>query len=231
MEKAVSMKRFIKTIIIKILRILLIKSKEQIKQKIDEKDVISFDVFDTLIQRNVKKPEDIYNLTEKKYNVNSVLQISDYKKTRICAEKAARKNSLKEEVTLSEIYKMIDIDDPIRQCLMNMEREIEFASTFPKPKGRELYEYAVQEGKKIVIISDMYLDRKLIGRILEKNGYRGYCELFVSSEYGVKKKTGHLYDKVIAQMGYEPKQMLHIGDNPVSDGISAWRRKISFCIL
>lgn len=210
---------------------LLMKDTDEIKRMMKKSEVISFDVFDTLIARTVGRPEDIFDLVEKRYNAQAALPMSNFKKIRMAAERAARKNASKEEITLPEIYEMMEVDDAIRKHLMKLEKETEFMNTFAKPEGRELYNYAVKKGKKILIVSDMYLDSEFIKKVLEKNGYRNYQKLFVSSEYGVQKKTGSLFEQVILKTGYRPEQILHIGDNPVSDGISAWKKKIAFCIL
>ena len=36
-------------------------------KQIEKYDVVSFDIFDTLLKRNVKKPTDIFRYMEKKY--------------------------------------------------------------------------------------------------------------------------------------------------------------------
>ena len=37
-------------------------------KQIDNYDVVSFDIFDTLLKRNVEEPTDIFKYVEKKYN-------------------------------------------------------------------------------------------------------------------------------------------------------------------
>ena len=38
---------------------------EELKRLIDENEVISFDIFDTLLLRNVNQPSDIFRIVEK----------------------------------------------------------------------------------------------------------------------------------------------------------------------
>ena len=78
-------------------------SNSKILDKILDYDIISFDIFDTLIKRDINKPTDVFELIEEKYN------IKNYKNMRIKAEKTARDNSNCEEVTLDEIYKNIEL--------------------------------------------------------------------------------------------------------------------------
>ena len=87
-----------------------------------------------------------------------------------------------------------------------------------------------QRGKKIIITTDMYLDRDTIKRILKKiNVFEDV--LYLSSEVGVTKVSGKLFPYVLKDMQIKPSQMVHLGDNLVSDlqrpkeaGIAAFKR-------
>ena len=48
-------------------------------------------------------------------------------------------------------------------------------------------------------------------------GYKDYDFLFLSSEKGLTKALGGLFDEAIHLLGVEPQKMLHIGDNYESD--------------
>ena len=39
---------------------------EKIKSKVENYEIVSFDIFDTLLKRNVKKPTDVFKYVEKK---------------------------------------------------------------------------------------------------------------------------------------------------------------------
>ena len=69
----------------------------KLKKIIDSKEVISFDIFDTLIKRNCQKPIDIFKIVENRYNNQNKNEINDFSMKRIQAEiKARKKSSLKE---------------------------------------------------------------------------------------------------------------------------------------
>jgi len=87
------------------------------------------------------------------------------------------------------------------------------------------------EWKKIIIISDMYLDINTIKKILDKNGYSDYYKLYLSSEIGLKKSTGNLFRYVLEDLGIKPNQLIHIGDNIKSDFIQAKRNKIQSILI
>lgn len=69
---------------------------ENIIKRISKKEYVSFDIFDTLIKRDVKKPTDIFSIIEHNY------KIYDFYKRRIEAEKIARKGKV--DTTIDEIY-------------------------------------------------------------------------------------------------------------------------------
>jgi hypothetical protein len=81
----------------------------------------------------------------------------------------------------------------------------------------KMWQSALSSGKGIYVISDMYLPEHAVAAILEKNGFRGYKELFVSSTHGVRKKEGPLFDVVLSSKKLPPGTVIHVGDNKLSD--------------
>lgn len=71
--------------------------------------------------------------------------------------------------------------------------------------------------KKIVLTSDMYLKSDVIEVILQKNKITGYDKIYLSSEIGLKKKTGDLFKYVINDNRVNNNEILHIGDNIEGD--------------
>ena len=90
----------------------------KLKKLIDSHDVVSFDIFDTLIKRNCFNPTDIFDIVEMKYNENYEKKISKFREKRILAEKLARdKYKQYEDVTLKEIYECLSLDKQIKNKL------------------------------------------------------------------------------------------------------------------
>ena len=63
-----------KNIIIRIIEkisylILSTKTNRKIIKKINKYDYISFDIFDTLIKRKTKRPEEVFSIIEEKFNI------------------------------------------------------------------------------------------------------------------------------------------------------------------
>ena len=87
----------------------------------------------------------------------------------------------------------------------------------------ELFQYAIDIGKKVCLISDMYLPRKEMEQILWENSILGYYDLFISCDYKKTKAKG-LFD--IYQKQIEGESYLHIGDNYETDIMPAKKNKI-----
>lgn len=201
---------------------------EGIKKVIVDKTVeyISFDVFDTLVERPFMEPSDLFNFLSDELNQNTASFIN-FKQIRVTSEQLCRdqnwqRNPAKEEITLQEIYAKIEEDYVFDHQLITglMQKEIELEERFCTPRaiGKELYELAREAGKKILICSDMYLPQETIEKILAKNGYSDYQDIFVSSTYFQTKYSKNLYKVMLKKLGIKkPASVCHIGDNWESD--------------
>ncbi len=100
--------------------------------------------------------------------------------------------------------------------IKKIEVEVEKKLCFLNEEIKEILDYCKDTSKKIVIISDMYMPKKVIEEILYDNGVY-YDYLYVSSEYGKRKSRGSLFDFALNDIGIEAKEVIHIGDNWKSD--------------
>lgn len=206
---------------------------------IDQYNVISFDIFDTLIKRDIVNPEDVFEILQKKLN-NLNIKISEYKKKRLLAENVARANSISEEITLDKIYdcfaeKNKNLKFEIIKKIKELEEETEIELSILNLNIAPIFEYCKENNKSIILTSDMYLGKAIIEKILQKNNiYQGrdYSKLYLSSEVGVTKKSGNLYRYIIKDLNISKKELIHIGDAmksdylvPVKMGIKAYHIK------
>lgn len=183
------------------------------ERKIKKYDCVSFDVFDTLIYRDTIDSKTLYDFIEKQNNFVP----KDFSAKRKEAEKIARQKVDKNEINLDDIYSYIDIDKSNKELLMSLEKEYEIKFCSAKKKGKKIFELAQKLNKKIIIISDMYFDKEQIEKMLNKCGYFGYDDIFVSSEYNSTKSRVSLYKKVLLKTGIKRSKIIHIGDNYKSD--------------
>ena len=184
---------------------------------------ISFDVFDTLVKRNLGKPDDLFVIldkTAKNYN------IEDFAKLRSLVEKKLRKN--KSFITLDDIYNEIEkvIGKEKTIILKNHEINLELSYCQPNYEIVKLYEILKKSGKKIVATSDMYLSSQIISQILEKCGF--YLDyIYVSCECKAKKRDGSLFKYVLKTEKIKCSNLIHIGDNYIADILGARKCNVS----
>ncbi len=180
-------------------------------------DVISFDVFDTLLLRPFRKPSDLLMLVGQK------LDIMDYCSIRLQAEEDARKYNMltrgNREVTLEEIYANVEKQTGVpKEYGMQAELETEFGLCKANPYMQRVYRLVKHQKKKVIALSDMYLCKDTMGELLAANGYGDLDDILVSCDYNVSKAQGGLYDILISRHGKEPgRKIIHIGDNARTD--------------
>lgn len=201
---------------------------ENCKRKICAPEIkyVSFDVFDTLINRPFLDPDGIFHLLNDWLNSGNSAYV-DYYSIRKNAENISReKKRLEtpscEEITIDEIYEEIQRSTVLTpeqiQAAKTKEIELEISLCKARRIGKELFELALFAGKKIIICTDMYLPHKVLEEILIKNGYDGWDGLYLSSDLKKTKSSGKLFSHVLRDLEIKnPKQILHIGDNLSSD--------------
>ena len=189
-------------------------SKTQILHEVLPYSYISFDIFDTILKRNVQKPTDVFRLIE----IELCSTYPEFKDKRVNAEKKARKLTTKEEITLCDIYRQypgltkIQIED-----LMKAEMKHEAAVLTLNQDIFQVYQECLKMGKQVFLISDMYLSQEFILNILQSLGICNYKKIYISCEYGKTKKTGELFRLVLEEQGIRTNELIHIGDSIHSD--------------
>lgn len=178
-----------------------------LKKQIDNAKVISFDIFDTLLLRPYIKPTDLFLHMEQLYNCTG------FAKQRVIAEQESLAQSPMHDVTLDEIYQRLQTFGDLKQ----REIELETSCLVANPEMIDVWQYAKTLGKKIIIISDMYLSKSILANILEMKGFHGYDFLYVSNDTHERKDNGLLYRRILADLRVSAKSILHIGDNEYSD--------------
>ena len=202
---------------------------EIVKQQIvDEKiKYVSFDIFDTLVVRPFLEPVDLFRFLDRDYReiTKNKTGIS-FSKIRVISENIARdeqyrKNPEIQEVTLDAIYQVIErlyeIDKKVLNELKEKEKQYELRFCTRRNTNYELYQLALDCGKKVICTSDMYLPEETINQMLKNNGYTEIEKLYLSSTIKKTKWTGDLYKYVFEDLGIKSSEMIHIGDNYESD--------------
>lgn len=182
--------------------------------EIDRHDVISFDIFDTLIMRRTLRPEDVFELVEREIRNRYRISVN-FRKLR---EKSAKQltHALS---TLDKIYEffsdMSGLPADTADLIKKTELEIESRVLIKRERMAEALQYAKSKGKTVYLTTDMYLAHSCITSILSSLGITGYDSLLVSSELKKAKEDGTLFAhlKTVASSS----NILHIGDNRYDD--------------
>ena len=207
---------------------------EPLKQ--DAPTLYSFDIFDTIVSRKGLHPHSIF------YKIKEHLEkcemdfpahfVKNFVEIRIKSEQNAREYYNKtmyirkdnhREITLMEIIeRMADLytfSEEQKKYLYNLECNCELEDCIPIENEVNYIESLIDGGKDVVLISDMYLPKELIVKMLEKVSKKiAQLPLFLSSDYKVQKTTGRLYFEVYKSFEfYKFGKWIHHGDNYLAD--------------
>ena len=171
-------------------------------------NVNSFDVFDTLIARNVKCPTDIFDIIEKTY------PFPNFKKYRIMSEK---ENGLTLDSIYNEFQKITKESNDTIELLKEFEIITEINNSYLIMSNVNL----VNDGD--VLVSDMYLSSSQISRILKSLGFTKNVNIY-SSSIGLSKSNGTLFEYLLNEYNI----ILHTGDNEYSDCYMAKKYNIPY---
>ena len=86
------------------------------------------------------------------------------------------------------------------------------------PGTRELLEWVRGEGKRVVFATDMYFTSAQIRRLLRATDLERFFDAgYVSNDLGVRKASGRLFERLLAEERISPAEFLFVGDSPWSD--------------
>lgn len=193
--------------------------------------MISFDVFDTLITRSTAVPKGIFSIMQeilqKKneyYKVTEAFAKGFYFQ-RVGAEQLARRKGCVngvEDITLCQIYGAMvfggSLSKESADKILELELQVEYDNVLPIKENIALVKEYLKKGEKVVLISDMYLSAEQIRRLLVKvDDIFADIPIYVSSEYGLTKGSGRLYQEIARAEEVSFSDWKHYGDNEQSD--------------
>ena len=187
-------------------------SVQELYEKVKEYDYVSFDIFDTLIFRNVVNPTDVF------MQIELGEDLYDFYNVRIGAEAIARKKVVKSnmEINIFDIYDFISGKYNIsKDEMIEMEFKYELMSCHANPYMKEFFDILLNNNKKIIITSDMYWPKKYLEKLLKNCGYDQFDNLYVSCEYELNKGNGSIQKFISDEL--HTTSVIHIGDNYQSD--------------
>jgi hypothetical protein len=170
-------------------------------------NVQSFDIYDTIIARNVENPSDIFGIVEKKSN------IVNFKQNRI---KAAEQNGLSFDTIYNAFQSLTSYDKNKIEELKNIEIQTEIENSYLILPVYNL----IKDGD--ILVSDMYFNSEQLRKILNSIGFEKKVEIY-SSSCGKSKQDGSMYKYLKTKYNI----LTHYGDNKQSDIIQAQQNGIN----
>lgn len=199
---------------------------ETLKGEIDRHRVISFDVFDTLVMRKVLYPGDIFYIVGQRAGLNGISPALFAEKRRY----AEQNNEYEQNIVgiYHTLQDLLMITESERDRLMRLEIDTEMQFLVQRKEVVKLFWYALSQGKRVFLISDMYLPEAILEKFLHGLGIEGYEKLFVSCDYQCGKTSGlfRIYKEMVSG-----EQCLHIGDNTAADGAAFTKEGIDFFLV
>jgi FMN phosphatase YigB (HAD superfamily) len=195
------------------------RSFTTLQKEIDASQTVCFDIFDTLITRILPQPDDLFDMAEMSLDTD-LNRKTQFRKHRKAAESALRIAKKSGDVSYDEIYQELSKKPEtavMAERAYQMEEDIEARVTLARRQVVRGLQYALSKGKRVILASDMYLNRNQVERLLNQAGIEGYHALYLSSETGLRKDDLSLWRHLIETENAKDLSFLHVGDNEHSD--------------
>ncbi len=207
-------------------------------QLLSDVDVVSFDMFDTLLVRRVHDP-DLVKVPVARY-ISSIAASHDIDITWQQVQEHRDEIEQAQRDQAGETFEDFEAHYPtfmaatldkilgehggpeVLEKITRYELKMENAMLVPRKEIVAWLDQIAEQGKRIFVISDIYLPGEHLGVLLEHAGLRHKVEQVISSaDSFLAKASGKGYELVHEKYNLDPAKWLHVGDNPISDGLRA----------
>lgn len=203
---------------------------------IEDKEVVSLDIFDTLFVRRIFDP-DMIKLPVARFIArhanNSGIDISwqevQAMRDEIESFHRARNGAIHPDHEanydqfIPEVLQRIHgnaLPAGLADAVSDYEMKMETSVLTPRADLVDWIKQLHENRKKIILISDIYLPSKYLKRLVEAKGLSGYFTDVVSSADSFRAKaSGTGFERLQSRHGIDYSKWLHVGDNIISDGV------------
>ena len=208
----------------------------------DDVLVASIDCFDTLLLRESKsEPMRFLEIAAKQLqslnesDIDCDASIKDIRRIRIGATRAYIHNASVRDhaklpmyrAILSKIAFDLGLPDSAVDILRDAELNYELTVLRPNEQLISVLRELMANGKKVILVSDMYLSGEDINWLVQNLWEDGRSlNTYSSADFGATKRSGALYGKVLRLEGINSGAIVHAGDNKHADVIMAKRHGI-----
>ena len=181
--------------------------------------IVSFDIFDTLLVRPWYAADNVFAFLEPQ--VAKLFGILDFARLRKQAEQLSRQQNPGVDVNITQIYRsfaaLAGCTPAQSNALMALEYETEMAGLQPHREVCDAARTLAAQGKRLVLVSDMYLDSAFLRQVLDRHGLDFFDSIYVSNETSARKDTGAMWELLPQREQVDKHQWLQVGDNAHSD--------------
>ena len=214
----------------------LAKLVDHARSRMAEFETVTFDLFDTLLIRRIHDPDQV-KLPVAQYisaltdNHGTMKSWRTVQKIRDRIEQQQRQETGQKfedheacypifmEQTLKEIFGT-RYHEQLLEDVTSYELEMESRMLVPRQLFTELLEELRDSNKRVIIISDIYLPSKHLKLLVERAGLLSLVEDVISSaDTFLAKASGQAFPLIQQKFQIDASSWLHIGDNPISDGL------------
>ena len=190
-------------------------------------DLVTSDVFDTLVTRHVATPSDVFVTLAERLDLPRHVSPLLFAEARRDAERRARGDrpaGPTPECTLAEIWQRMPDAWGDRDAMMQRELDIEAEVLRPIPEAVDVLRTAHGAGVPVVLVSDIYLSATELSDVLGRAGIEmGLVDAVVTSADHRLGKSDGLLAQVVDERGVDHDRVIHLGDNDISDVQTARR--------
>ncbi len=212
-------------------------------------DTVTFDLFDTLFIRRIHNPDMLkpavarfitklaFQHGETTWTWESIQTLRDQLETVQRQETA--QNYVDHEARYPDFMKQVlqkifkdKMTDNLLQRVTDYEMSVESAMIVPR---EELVKWMIKlhgQNKTILIISDIYLPSTHLKKLLDRAGLTPYVKDVISSaDTFYAKASGKAFPLIQDKYNLDVERWMHIGDNPISDGVRPFEYGICTFVL
>jgi len=210
-----------------------------LEPRLQEVRLISLDIFDTVLGRYVGDPEEVQRAVCRAVSQRTGIAPETVWQARQHAEQALRAEAVQagfdHECRYSSLLarwvvaleKEEEHHYALKHFILQTELDLEAATLYVKHDAQIFMAWVKEQNLPIIAMSDMYLDGELLCELLRRKGIVDYFTfVYVSADFKLGKYSGRLFEKMLQVKGLAGKDVVHIGDNPVSDRRMACRAGI-----
>ncbi|MFC3121935.1 rhamnan synthesis F family protein [Agaribacter flavus] len=195
----------------------------QLFNEVKNFEIVSFDIFDTILSREFQVSDLAkFKLGEVLSNCDVVSSPMQFVEVRNSVEHQLRvERKFCGDVSIVEIYQRISeefqCENSQAQGWGELEFEFDRKSIRAKPEMVDLIYNLHELNRDIWFITDTYYTEDQIATLLQSIGISIPYKLFVSSELGLRKDAGTMWNHVSKAVQAQERSYIHIGDNVRSD--------------